>query len=93
MAPAAWVAAATLLATLLWLIPMHGWIVVVAATATLGLLYLGSTALLAAGMHLDVFAAMLIGGIAIIGRWMVEAGLHLGERLALRRTFSGYVGP
>ena len=93
VAPAAWVAAATLLTTLLWLIPMHGWIVAAAAAATWGLLYLGSTALLAAGMHLDVFAAMLIGAIAIIGRWMVEAGLRLGERLALRRTFSGYVGP
>ena len=93
VAPAAWAAAATLLVTLLWFIPMHGWIVVVAAAATWGLLYLGSSALLVAGIHLDAFNPMLIGAIAIIGRWMVEAGLHLGERLALRRTFSGYVGP
>ena len=93
VAPAAWAAAATLLVTLLWFIPMHGWIVVVAAAATWGLLYLGSSALLVAGIHLDAFNPMLIGAIVIIGRWMVEAGLHLGERLALRRTFSGYVGP
>ena len=93
VAPVAWVAVATLLVSLLWFIPLHGWIVVVATVGILGLLYLGSTALLAAGLHLDVFDAMLIGAIAISGRWMVEAGLHLGERLALRRTFSGYVGP
>ncbi len=91
--PAAAVAAITLLVTFLWFIPLHGWIVVVAAAGTPGLMYLGSTALLAAGMHLDVFKPMLIGTIAISGRWMVEAGLHLRERLALRRTFSGYVGP
>ena len=93
VAPAVWAAAATLLVALLWFIPMHGWIVVAAAAATWGLLYLGSSALLVAGIHLDAFNPMLIGAIAIIGRWMVEAGLHLGERLALRRTFSGYVGP
>ena len=91
--PSAWAAAATLLVTLLWFIPLHGWIVVVALAGTLGLMYLGSTALLAAGMHIDAFNPMLIGAIAIVGRWMIEAGLHLGERLALRRTFSGYVGP
>ena len=87
------VAAATLLVSLLWFIPMHGWMVVAAATGFLSLLFLGCTALLAGGMHLDAFNPLLIGAIAIIGRWMVEAGLHLGERLALRRTFSGYVGP
>lgn len=86
-------AMATLLAALLWFVPLRGWMVPVAVAGVAGAIYAGGIAMLAGGTHLEVFNPILIGVMAIGGRWMVEAGLHLGERRTLRRTFSGYVGP
>ncbi|MBL8381019.1 MAG: adenylate/guanylate cyclase domain-containing protein [Burkholderiales bacterium] len=92
-APMLVIVALTLLGALLWWLPVRGRAVVALALGVPAALYVAGVLLLGRGLHVDVFAPMLVAFAAVSGRWMVEAGLHLGERRALRRTFSGYVGP
>ncbi|MFN0163204.1 MAG: CHASE2 domain-containing protein [Burkholderiales bacterium] len=85
--------AAALMASLLWFLAWRGWAVLLGVTGVAAGIFIAGCVLLGAGVHLDVFLPLLAATGAIVGRWMLEASLHLRERRDLKRTFSGYVGP
>ncbi|MBK7314401.1 adenylate/guanylate cyclase domain-containing protein [Candidatus Aalborgicola defluviihabitans] len=45
------------------------------------------------GWYLPVAVPLLVGLLALAGRWLLTALLEMGERRRLRAAFAGYVSP
>ncbi len=92
-APVAAVLALVLVAAALWWFSATPGRASASFAAFTALAAAGSTALLHAGIHLPVSAAVLTALIAAAGRTALEASLQMAERRRLRRAFGGYVSP
>jgi len=92
-APGLLILALTLLATLLWLLPLRP----LHAALGLGVAglagFAGAALLLRAGHYLPLAGVMATGSIALLGRTLAEQAANAVERLRLRRAFGAYVSP
>lgn len=88
-----WAAIAAFAATLLWFLELRLLLAIAVLAAMTVAAIAGSTVLLGQGYFFPLsgilFAAYIAGG----GRALVNAALHLHERVRLRRAFAGYVSP
>ena len=88
-----WVAALALLCSLLWFVQLRlQALIALAVVFCMGLLGAASL-LLHQGRYLPVAAALLVGLLALAGRWLLGALQEMGERRRLRAAFAGYVSP
>lgn len=88
-----WVAALALLCSLLWFLQLRLQVALALAVVfAVGLL--GATSLLLhQGLYLPVVVPLLVGVLALAGRWLLTALLEMDERRRLRAAFAGYVSP
>lgn len=93
--PVAWGWVATLagLCSLLWFAPLR--LRAIAMAAAVLVLLLGTAAVWALqhGVYLALVVPLLVGLLALAGRWTLTALLEQGERRRLRAAFAGYVSP
>lgn len=95
VAPAdgSWVAVLALLCSLLWFLQLRLQVVLALAVVfAVGLLGAASL-LLHQGLYLPVVVPLLVGLLALAGRWLLTALLEMDERRRLRAAFAGYVSP
>lgn len=92
-ADALWVVVVALACSLLWFLQLRVQ-AVVALVVVLPVLLLGaSSLLLQQRLYLPVAVPLLVGLLALGGRWLVTALSEMAERRRLRAAFAGYVSP
>jgi len=88
-----WVVVLALLCSLLWFLQLRTH-TAIAVALVFTLISLGATSLLLHhGWYLPVAVPLLVGLLALAGRWLLTALLEMGERRRLRAAFAGYVSP
>ncbi len=90
---AGWVAALAGLSSLLWFARLRLRAVVAVALALVATLGAAALGALHSGVYLAAAVPLLVGLLALAGRWLAMALLEMGERRRLRAAFAGYVSP
>ncbi|MEO5796929.1 MAG: adenylate/guanylate cyclase domain-containing protein [Rhodoferax sp.] len=88
-----WIAALAGLCSLLWFAPLRLRVAAQVALAVVLLLLVLAVGALQQGLYLAVVVPVLVGLLALAGRWTLSAVLEKGERRRLRAAFAGYVSP
>ncbi|WP_295958668.1 adenylate/guanylate cyclase domain-containing protein [Rhodoferax sp.] len=86
-----WIAVLAGLCSLLWFVPLR--LRAAAQAALLGMLLAVAMWCLQHGVYLAMGVPVLVGLLALAGRWTLTAVLEKGERRRLRAAFAGYVSP